>query len=87
MSEHAKMHSEAATPTSWRQMLDERQRKAIAFAKTYVRGFNHGTVGHDDRPHAACSRRLQVRQKAEAKTYRSEEERGTVDSQPSKPHN
>jgi hypothetical protein len=29
-------------------MLDERQRKAIAFAETYVRDFNHGTVGHND---------------------------------------
>lgn len=29
-------------------MLDEHQRKAIAFAETYVRDFNHGTVGHND---------------------------------------
>jgi hypothetical protein len=39
---------EASAPTSWRQMLDERHRKAIAFAETYVRDFNHGTVGHND---------------------------------------
>jgi len=39
---------EASVPASWRQMLDERQRKAIAFAETYVRDFNHGTVGHND---------------------------------------
>ena len=48
MSDHPKMHGEASAPASWRQMLDERQRKAIAFAETYVRDFNHGTVGHND---------------------------------------
>jgi hypothetical protein len=48
MSDHPKMHGEASIPASWRQMLDERQRKAIAFAETYVRDFNHGTVGHND---------------------------------------
>jgi hypothetical protein len=51
------MYGEASMPAqsgeipvlaSWRQMLDERQRKAIAFAETYVRDFNHGTVGHND---------------------------------------
>ena len=47
MSEHPKMQGEAA-PAAWRQMLDERQRKAIAFAETYVRDFNHGTVGHNE---------------------------------------
>jgi hypothetical protein len=48
MSDHPKMHGEAFAPASWRQMLDERQRKAIAFAETYVRDFNHGTIGHND---------------------------------------
>ncbi len=57
MSEHSKMYGEASVPAqpgevslpaSWREMLDERQRKAIAFAETYVRDFNHGTVGHND---------------------------------------
>jgi hypothetical protein len=48
MSDHPKMHGEASMPASWRQVLDERQRKAIAFAETYVRDFNHGTVGHHD---------------------------------------
>jgi hypothetical protein len=33
---------------SWRKVLDDRQRKAIAFAETYVHEFNHGTVGHND---------------------------------------
>ena len=33
MSDHPKMHGEAAASASWRQMLDERQRKAIAFAE------------------------------------------------------
>jgi len=57
MSEPPKMYGGAFAPAqpgetsvlaSWRQMLDERQRKAIAFAETYVRDFNHGTVGHND---------------------------------------
>jgi hypothetical protein len=57
MSDHPKMHGEAPVPAqpgaattraSWRQKLDERQRKAIAFAEIYVRDFNHGTVGHND---------------------------------------
>lgn len=54
MSEHPKMYGEASmpaqpgVPASWRQMLHERQRKAIAFAETYVGDFNHGTVGHND---------------------------------------
>jgi hypothetical protein len=48
MSDHPKMQGEALAPASCRQMLDERQRKAIAFAETYVRDFNHGTVGHND---------------------------------------
>ena len=48
MSDHPKMHGEALVLASWRRMLDERQRKAIAFAETYVRDFNHGTVGHND---------------------------------------
>jgi len=50
MNEHSvpAQPGEASMPATWRQMLDERQRKAIAFAETYVRDFNHGTVGHND---------------------------------------
>ena len=48
MSDQPKMYGGASVLASWRQMLDERQRKAIAFAETYVRDFNHGTVGHND---------------------------------------
>jgi hypothetical protein len=34
--------------TTWRAQLDERQRKQVAFAETYLREFNHGVVGHND---------------------------------------
>ena len=34
--------------TCWRDQLDERQRKQIAFAELYVREFGHGVVGHND---------------------------------------
>jgi hypothetical protein len=32
--------------TGWTAVLDERVRKEVAFARDYVKRFNHGTVGH-----------------------------------------
>lgn len=33
---------------NWREQLDERQRKQVAFAELYTRDFGHGVVGHND---------------------------------------
>lgn len=32
---------------NWRELLDEKQRKEIAWASTYATDFGHGTVGHN----------------------------------------
>lgn len=36
-----------AIDSTWRNLLDERQRKEIAFAELYVAHFGHGTTGHN----------------------------------------
>jgi len=48
MSEKRTNYSTGPIPATWRDALDERQRKQIAFAETYIRDFNHGAIGHND---------------------------------------
>jgi hypothetical protein len=48
MSEQRTSYSTGPIPATWRDGLDERMRKAIAFAETYVSDFGHGAIGHND---------------------------------------
>lgn len=36
------------TDPTWRDQLDERMRKQVAFAELYTKDFGHGAVGHND---------------------------------------
>lgn len=35
------------TERVWHDILDEREQKEVAFAKTYAREYAHGTAGHN----------------------------------------
>lgn len=34
--------------STWREQLDEKMRKQVAFAELYTKDFGHGVVGHND---------------------------------------